>query len=95
MNIAIAGTLLTVVGLAAGGTAYVHTQFVAETRFELAQAQTAVQIQLIAKESRLRDIEAAIARLVDKDSLTQAERQRLEQLQQQYGAIVAELERLK
>jgi hypothetical protein len=66
-------------------------------QFAIQLAQSSIQLQVVAKESRLRDISAELDRLaVTEDSrpLTAIEVKRKQQLQAQYIAIVNELEKL-
>ena len=98
MNIATISTVIGFLVMGAGGAAYLHTGFVQQDRFEVAQAKTAVDIQVVAKESRLRDVEAQLRDLAAAEAsrpLSSSEMQRKQQLESQYGAIVSELEKMR
>ena len=98
MNMTAIGTVIGFIAVGVGGTAYLHTGFVQQERFDVAQAKTAVDIQVVAKESRLRDVEAQLRNLVSIEAsrpLSAAEQQRKRQLESQYSAIVSELEKMR
>lgn len=105
-NILAAGALL--VSFIGGGWGY-HLHIdgkkldvqAAEARHEqiaIQLAQTSVDLQVVAKESRLRDIEAALDRIAVTEAsrpLTAVETKRKRQLEAQYTAIVTDLEKLQ
>ncbi len=99
------GGLLVIITTVLGGFLYIQNTYFPRAEasemkenFSLAQAQATVQLQVVAKESRLRDIEAEM-REIDKRAQAQnpylGDAQRRRDLETQRASLIDRLEVLK
>ena len=104
-TIAVTGTLVAIFGAAATYHVYmddkkydVHLATITHEQLQLAQTSQLIKMQVIAKESRLADIDAELNNIAYRLQVGKAYRtddQRRRQLLEQRGAIVQHLETLK